>query len=179
MAKDIKENEMNSGVPVRMRGVDVTGNSITPTMEEVANALPGVQKYDRGVYYSLPKSIVSVHKPGDGNEIKTITLFKKGNSNTSHFHFFEIFTIPFYPNSHCLPGWCKVHYASAGELQGDVAHSECGCFSNLRQINYEGEIYFAIDVEVNQYGSGYIELIGYHEDILQIMDVTGSFTELQ
>ena len=179
MAKDIKENEMSGGVPVRMRGVDVTGNSITPTMEEVANALPGEQKYDRGVYYSLPKSIVSVHRPTGGNEIKTITLFKKGDSNTSHFYFFEIFTAPFYSNNHCSSGWCKVHYAPAGTLQNNVAHYEYGCFSNLRQINYEGEIYFAIDVEVNQYGSGYIELIGYHEDISQIMDVTGSFTEIQ
>lgn len=61
MREDIKENEMSGGVPVRMRGIDADGNSITPTMEEVTDALPGEQKYDRGVYYSLPKSIVSVH----------------------------------------------------------------------------------------------------------------------
>lgn len=65
-----------------------------------------------------------------------------------------------------------------GTLQSDVAHVEYGCFSNLRQISYEGDIYFAIDVLVNQYGSAYIALVGYHEDISQIMDVTGNFTEL-
>lgn len=67
-------------------------------MEEVTDALPGEQKYDRGVYYSLPKSIVSVHKPTGGNEIKTITLLKIGDYNTSHlislrfllFHFTRI-----------------------------------------------------------------------------------------
>ena len=110
MAEDIKENEMQNGKPARLRGIDADGNSITPTMEEVTDALPGEQKYDRGVYYSLPKSIVSVHKPTGGNEIKTITLLKIGDYNTSHFNFFEIFTIPFYSNNHCLPGWCKVHF---------------------------------------------------------------------
>lgn len=96
MAEDIKENEMQNGKPARLRGIDADGNSITPTMEEVTDALPGEQKYDRGVYYSLPKSIVSVHKPTGGNEIKTITLLKIGDYNTSHFNFFEIFTIPFF-----------------------------------------------------------------------------------
>lgn len=179
MAEDIKENEMQNGKPARLRDIDADGNSITPTMEEVTDALPGEQKYDRGVYYSLPKSIVSVHKPTGGNEIKTITLLKIGDYNTSHFNFFEIFTIPFYSNNHCLPGWCKVHYAPAGTLQSDVAHSECGCFSNLRQISYKGNVYLAIDILVNQYGSAYIALTGYHEDTSQIMDVTGDFTELQ
>lgn len=178
MAEDVRENEMNSGVPVKMRGIDADGNSVSPTLQEVADALPGEQKYDRGVYYSLPKPIVSIHKPTGGNETKTITLFKIGDYNTSHFNFFEIFTIPFYSNNHCLPGWCKVHYAPAGTLQSDVAHVEYGCFSNLRQISYEGDVYFAIDVLVNQYGSAYIALVGYHEDISQIMDVTGNFTEL-
>ncbi len=56
--------------------------------------------------------------------------------------------------------------------------SNMDVFSNLRQINYKGDVYFAIDVLVNQYGSAYIALTGYHEDISQIMDVTGNFTEL-
>ena len=91
---DKRENEMNSEVPVKMRGIDADGNSISPTLQEVADALPGEQKYDRGVYYSLPKLIVSIHKPTEGNETKTITLFKIEDYNTSHFNFFEIFTIP-------------------------------------------------------------------------------------
>lgn len=95
MAEDIKENEMQNGKPARLRGIDADGNSITPTMEEVTDALPGEQKYDRGVYYSLPKSIVSVHKPTGGNEIKTITLLKIGDYNTSHFNFFEILLFHF------------------------------------------------------------------------------------
>lgn len=179
MAEDIRENEMKSGIPALLRGIDAAGNSITPTMEEVTDALPGAQRYDRGVYYSLPKNILSLHKPGSGNETKTITLFKKGAYNTSHFNFFEIFTVPYYPENHCLPGWCKVHYAASGTLQNDIAHVEYGFFSNLRQISYEGNAYFAVDVLVNQYGAANIGLTGYHEDISQIMNVTGNFTELQ
>ena len=30
MREDIKETEMSGGVPVRMRGIDADGNSITP-----------------------------------------------------------------------------------------------------------------------------------------------------
>lgn len=41
MAEDIKENEMQNGKPARLRGIDTDGNSITPTMEEVTDALPG------------------------------------------------------------------------------------------------------------------------------------------
>lgn len=89
MAEDVRENEMNSGVPVKMRSIDADGNSVSPTLQEVADALPGEQKYDRGVYYSLPKLIVSIHKPTGGNEIKTIALFKIEDYNTSHFNFLK------------------------------------------------------------------------------------------
>lgn len=44
MAEDIKENEMQNGKPARLRGIDTDGNSITPTMEEVTDALPGEKK---------------------------------------------------------------------------------------------------------------------------------------
>ena len=53
MAEDIKENEMQNGKPARLRGIDADGNSITPTMEEVTDALPGEQKYDRGASVRL------------------------------------------------------------------------------------------------------------------------------
>ena len=114
MAEDVRENEMNSGVPVKMRGIDADGNSVSPTLQEVADALPGEQKYDRGVYYSLPKPIVSIHKPTGGNETKTITLFKIEDYNTSHFNFFEIFTIPFY--AFVAGGYGKRFYGLIGIL---------------------------------------------------------------
>ena len=80
--------------------------------------------------------------------------------------------------NHSLSGWLKVHYASGGSIQDNVAHVEYGCLSNLRMISYNGEAYFAIDVHVNQYGGHRLCLTGFHEDISQIMDVTSSFTEV-
>jgi hypothetical protein len=50
-------------------------------------------------------------------------------------------------------------------------------FPILRIIRYNGEVYIAIDVIINQYGGNKLCLIGFHEDISQIMDVTGNFTE--
>ena len=40
MADDIKENAMSGGTPARLRGLDKNGNSISPTLEEVASAMP-------------------------------------------------------------------------------------------------------------------------------------------
>lgn len=40
MAEDIKENAMSGGTPARLRGLDANGNSISPTLAEVENALP-------------------------------------------------------------------------------------------------------------------------------------------
>lgn len=39
MAEDIKENAMSGGKPARLRGLAANGNSISPTLEEVMNAM--------------------------------------------------------------------------------------------------------------------------------------------
>ena len=38
MADDIRENAMSGGTPTRLRGLDANGNSISPTLAEVAKA---------------------------------------------------------------------------------------------------------------------------------------------
>ncbi len=37
--QDIQENAMAGGTPARLRGLDANGNSISPTLEEVMNAM--------------------------------------------------------------------------------------------------------------------------------------------
>ena len=44
MAEDIQENAMSGGTPTRLRGLDKNGNSISPTVEEVMNAM-GIYTY--------------------------------------------------------------------------------------------------------------------------------------
>ena len=39
MADDIKENAMSGGTPARLRGLAANGNSISPTIQEVMNAM--------------------------------------------------------------------------------------------------------------------------------------------
>ena len=39
MADDIRENAMGGGTPKRLRGLDANGNSISPTLAEVMNAM--------------------------------------------------------------------------------------------------------------------------------------------
>jgi hypothetical protein len=42
--QDIKENEMGGGTPARLRGLAANGNSISPTLGEVMNAM-GIYTY--------------------------------------------------------------------------------------------------------------------------------------
>lgn len=44
MADDIRENAMGGGTPARLRGLAANGNSISPTLEEVMNAM-GIYTY--------------------------------------------------------------------------------------------------------------------------------------
>lgn len=49
MAEDIKENEMNSGKPARLRGIDADGNSVSPTLQEVVGTMPMATTYSEGI----------------------------------------------------------------------------------------------------------------------------------
>ena len=42
--QDIRENAMAGGTPARLRGLAANGNSISPTVEEVMNAI-GIYTY--------------------------------------------------------------------------------------------------------------------------------------
>lgn len=43
--QDIRENAMSGGTPARLRGLAANGNSISPTLEEVMDAM-GIQTYN-------------------------------------------------------------------------------------------------------------------------------------
>lgn len=47
--QDIRENQMPSGTPVRLRGLDAAGNSITPSMTEAVNAMPVASLSSKGL----------------------------------------------------------------------------------------------------------------------------------
>ena len=49
MAEDIKENAMAGGTPARLRGLAANGNSISPTLEEVASAMPVATMEEKGM----------------------------------------------------------------------------------------------------------------------------------
>lgn len=49
MAEDIRENQMPGGTPAKIRGLDANGNSIAPTMGEVAKALPLATTSSKGL----------------------------------------------------------------------------------------------------------------------------------
>lgn len=46
---DLKENELGGGVPVKFRGIDINGKSISSTIEEVVKAVPIVTPSNNGL----------------------------------------------------------------------------------------------------------------------------------
>lgn len=54
--QDIKENAMSGGTPARLRGLAANGNSISPTLEEVMNAM-GIYIYSFTLAASEEKDI--------------------------------------------------------------------------------------------------------------------------
>ena len=69
MADDIRENAMSGGTPARLRGLDANGNSISPTLTEVAKALPVATMERKGLaeicqgrtYYTLnPNEFIDI-----------------------------------------------------------------------------------------------------------------------
>lgn len=55
MADDIRENAMSGGTPARLRGLAANGNSISPTLEEVASAMPVATENSNGLMSSHDK----------------------------------------------------------------------------------------------------------------------------
>ena len=47
--QDIRENAMAGGTPARLRGLDANGNSISPTLEEEASAMPVASLSSKGL----------------------------------------------------------------------------------------------------------------------------------
>lgn len=58
MAEDIKENAMSGGTPTRLRGLAANGNSISPTVEEVMNAM-GIYTYSFTLAAGEEKTLVT------------------------------------------------------------------------------------------------------------------------
>lgn len=56
MADDIRENAMAGGTPARLRGLAANGNSISPTLEEVMNAI-GIYTYSFTLAVSEEKDL--------------------------------------------------------------------------------------------------------------------------
>lgn len=58
MADDIRENAMSGGTPARLRGLAANGNSISPTLEEVMNAM-GIHTYSFTLASMRKKTLVT------------------------------------------------------------------------------------------------------------------------
>lgn len=67
---DLKENQLSGGTPTRLRGLDASGNSIAPTLEEVTNAMPVVTDSTNGLlssdrYRIVNQTYLALSNPSD------------------------------------------------------------------------------------------------------------------
>jgi hypothetical protein len=72
--QDIRENAMSGGTPVRLRGLAANGNSISPTLEEVMNAI-GLYTYGFVLNEGEEKDLGRM-----GNGIYAVMTTTRGNA---------------------------------------------------------------------------------------------------
>lgn len=84
--QDIRENAMSGGTPKRLRGLDANGNSISPTVEEVVNAMPEANDYYKGLMSAknaMALDFLSFYYGVSGAETHYVRLGKIGISHYS------------------------------------------------------------------------------------------------
>lgn len=66
---DVRENEMQNGVPIKIRGIDVNESSISPTLQEVVSAMPMATTDSEGIMHAFHARKVEglVFAPSDKN----------------------------------------------------------------------------------------------------------------
>ena len=148
-------------------------------IQQIMNATPASYKYGSSTLYRLPTSTIELFKRTGGNVTYTITLCKVKGSNEVHFNYFELFTRAAVTTQHNLNGFVKVCFCPSGTVTKSFAAVCAGSFSNARVIESGGEQYIGVDLEINQYGYCVLNILGFHEDITEIKNVTGNFSEIE
>ena len=84
--QDIKENAMSGGIPARLRGLDANGNSISPTIQEVTNAMPEATDSAKGLISAgntiVLKSLSFYYGVSGGTPTQYVRL---GRFNNGHY----------------------------------------------------------------------------------------------
>lgn len=138
----------------------------------------GSYDYYKSKNYLLHKFILSLLKPDEGSKKFTITLIKLNDASSDYcIYDFKLIAAAL-KNSNSRTG-ILLFCANSSSQYSTYAHLSDGNFSNIRIITYNEERYIAVDVEVQQYGANAIYITGVHENISDIMDVTGNFTEVE
>lgn len=134
--------------------------------------------YIPSTYHILPKGAISLVKDDAGNKTFTVTLCKKGITSTIKPYAFRLISLPAAAFSHAQTGFADVVYNTRTDASF-LCSNVYGNISNIREITYNGSNYIACDVLVNQYGANKLYVVGIHNDLSEVMDVTGDFTELE
>ena len=78
MAEDIRENAMSGGTPARLRGLAANGDSISPTVAEVMNAMPVATNTKNGLMDGGNYTVFKTANNGSANSIQNGTYYNPG-----------------------------------------------------------------------------------------------------
>ena len=129
------------------------------------------------MYHILPKRSITLQKLDSGDKTFTVTLCKTRNSSDMLPYAFRLIMLPTF-NNHAKAGFVDIVYNTRSEASF-LCNNVCGHVSNVRSITYNGNGYIACDIEVNQFGENTLYVVGLHNDLSEIMDVTGKFSEIK
>ena len=125
--------------------------------------------------YPIPIGLFILKKPDNESKTFTITLCKLNRKVVGHSYDFKLSSLE-NSSSNNRAGFL-LFVCNENDQYVSYAEFCAGNFSNVREIMYNGMAYMAVDVYVQQYGHCYITITGIHQNIADIMDVTGNFTE--
>lgn len=126
------------------------------------------------MYHILPKRSITLQKLDAGDKTFTVTLCKTGNSSKILPYAFRLIMLPAF-NNHAKAGFVDIVYNTRSEASF-LCSNVCGDISNVRRITYNGNGFIACDISVNQFGENTLYVVGMHNDLSEIMDVTGNFS---
>lgn len=129
------------------------------------------------MYHVLPKRSITLQKLSAGDKTFTVTLCKTGNSLNMLPYAFRLIMLPAF-NNHAKAGFIDIVYNTWSEASF-LCSNVCGDISNVRNVQYNGDKYIACDIAVNQFGENTLYVVGLHNDLSEIMDVTGKFSEIK
>ena len=150
--QDIQENAMAGGTPARLRGLAANGNSISPTIQEVTNAMPIATHSSKGImsenqaFYLRETTVIGGLAGGFPNRYKLIGIL----NNDAYAPFRVNISIGGYTSTdRYLINATLTYYSSAMYVSGI-------CYNRIGYVIKDNKAYVYLKEEAGNSYIGYV-----------------------